>query len=586
MISSLGPVLPFLAGGLLLPFLAKSLRTKALLVIAAAGMLMVYGLETGVTGGFSFMGLEMAPLRVDKLSKVFGYIFTLNAFAAFLFAYRMEDLRQQIAALFYIGASLGAVFAGDLITLYVYWEVMAVASTMLILARDTKASYDAGMRYILVHLFGGLLLLLGILLHIQSTGSAAFDSFTEPTLATWLILGGVLVNASAVPFSSWLSDAYPEATVTGGVILSAYTTKTAVYTLLRGFPGWEILIVIGCIMVIYGIVYALLENDMRRILAYSITNQVGFMVTAAGIGTSMAINGAAAHAFCHIIYKALLWMSAGAVLAQTGRSKCTELGGLWKYMPWTMVLGTIGALAISSLPLTSGFTSKSLIMMAAGNEGWVWAWTALEIASAGVFLHAGIKFPYFVFFNVDRGLRPKEAPFHMLGAMGILAFLCIFLGVYPEPLYAILPFEMDPAFTVYKAGKVVAQMQLLMFSALVFFLFLKLLKRTDTIALEIDWFYRKGGKLLYRGADCFFNGMNTMVAGFFGKLVSSLDKLGRDLPQRFVSWIAGPFLLFSDDSGRKGKEELRQAVATGTVCVGATLVAIILGLAFVLSYVL
>jgi multicomponent Na+:H+ antiporter subunit D len=396
----------------------------------------------------------------------------------------------------------------------------------------------------------------------------------------------VLINASAVPFSSWLSDAYPESTVTGGVILSAYTTKTAVYTLLRGFPGWDILIFIGCVMVIYGIVYALLENDMRRILAYSITNQVGFMVTAAGIGTAMAINGAAAHAFCHIIYKALLWMSAGAVLAQTGRSKCTELGGLWKSMPWTMVLGTIGALAISSLPLTSGFTSKSLILQAAGDEGLVLAWTTLEIASAGVFLHAGIKFPYFVFFNVDRGLRPKEAPAHMLAAMGILAFLCIFLGVYPDPLYAILPFGMDPAFTVYKAGKVVGQMQLLMFSALVFFLFLKLLRRTDTIALEIDWLYRKGGSMLYRGADSLFNGLNAAAALFAEGLAKRLDRLSRELPERLAVWFAGPFICLGDEPKKDAKEQLRMSVATGTVAVGATLVAIILTLAVVVMFAL
>jgi multicomponent Na+:H+ antiporter subunit D len=586
MISSLSPILPFLVGGLLLPLLPAKHRTKALLAIAALGLLVVHGLDTGSTGNATFMGVELTPVRVDGLSKVFGYIFTINAFAAFLFAYKLDDLRQHLAALFYIGASLGAVFAGDLITLYVYWEIMAVASTMLILARDTKASYNAGMRYILVHLFGGLLLLLGILLHIQNTGSAAFGPFAEHTLAAWLVLGGVLINASAVPFSSWLSDAYPESTVTGGVILSAYTTKTAVYALLRGFPGWEVLIFIGCIMVIYGIVYALLENDMRRILAYSITNQVGFMVTAAGIGTAMAINGAAAHAFCHIIYKALLWMSAGAVLAQTGRSKCTELGGLWKSMPWTMVLGTIGALAISSLPLTSGFTSKSLILQAAGDEGWVLAWTALEIASAGVFLHAGIKFPYFVFFNVDRGLRPKEAPPHMLAAMGILAFLCIFLGVYPDPLYAVLPFAMDPTFTVYKAGKIVGQMQLLMFSALVFFLFLKLLKRTDTIALEVDWLYRKGGTLLYRGADSFFNGLNAATALFVKGTVSQLDKLSKELPERLAVWFAGPLMTWNDEPREKGEKELRSAVATGTVAVGATLVAIILALALVVAFAL
>ena len=372
--NNLAPFALFMGGALALPLFTGRMRNWMLLALAALGFAAVYSLEPGTTLSVPFLGQELQLLRVDKLSKVFGYVFTLNAFAAFLFAFKLDDARQHVAALLYMGASLGAVFAGDLISLYVFWEIMAVASTFLILARGTKAACAAGFRYVMVHLFGGLCLLIGIILHVSATGSIAFEAMTQQTPGTWLMLLGILVNASAFPFSSWLSDAYPESTVTGGVILSAYTTKTAVYALLRAYPGWDILIVIGCVMVIYGIIYALLENDMRRILAYSITNQVGFMVTGAGIGTAMAINGAAAHAFCHIIYKALLWMSAGAVLAMTGRSKCTELGGLYKSMPLTMIFGTIGALAISSFPATSGFTSKSLIIMSAADQHLAWAW--------------------------------------------------------------------------------------------------------------------------------------------------------------------------------------------------------------------
>ena len=406
---------------------------------------------------------------------------------------------QHMASLVYIGSALGVVFAGDLISLYFFWEVMAVASTFLILARRTKKAYSASMRYIMVHVFGGLVLLAGIVIHVHTTGSTAFDAFDPDatSLGTWLILIGFLVNAAAVPFSSWLPDAYPESTVTGGVVLSAYTSKTAVYVLLQGFAGWDILIGVGCVMALYGILYALLENDMRRILAYSIINQVGFMVCAAGIGTELAIRGAAAHAFCHILYKSLLWMSAGAVLYRTGKSKCTELGGLYRYMRWTFIFGTVGALAISGVPLTSGFTSKTIIVEAAVNAHLFWPWLILEIASAGVFLHAGIKFPYFVFFNKDRGLTPKEAPRCMLLAMGLVAFLCIFLGVYPRPLYEILPLlsPTEAAFEPYTFSKVVTQCQLLCFSGLVFFLMLPWLKRTSTIVIDIDWIYRRGAQV-------------------------------------------------------------------------------------------
>jgi multicomponent Na+:H+ antiporter subunit D len=497
MIGNFPPAAILILGALLVPFFKGKAKNWYIILLPAAAFFLVWHLELGSSWHVHFFDHELTLLRVDKLSKVFGYIFTLNAFAAFIYAFYLKDNAQHVAALMYIGSSLGVVFSGDLITLYFFWEVMAVASAFLILARKTDKAMKAGTRYVLVHISGGLCLLAGMFLYISQTGSIEFHAMTARNWGTYLILIGFLVNAAAPLVSAWLPDAYPEATVTGGVILSAYTTKTAVYTLVRGFPGWEILILVGCTMTIYGIIYALLENDMRRILAYSIINQVGFMVTGVGIGTMMSLNGTVAHAFCHIIYKALLWMSAGSVLYMTGKSKCTDLGGLYKTMPWTLIFGGVGALSISAFPATSGFTSKSLIIDGAIHEHMMWAWLVLEVASAGVFLHAGIKFPYFVFFAKDKGLRPGETNKSMLIAMGFLSFLCIFLGVYPQPLYHVLPFEVH--YQAYTFNHVIAQLQLLMFSGLVFFLFLPLLKRTETISIDTDWFYRKGLSLAVAG---------------------------------------------------------------------------------------
>jgi multicomponent Na+:H+ antiporter subunit D len=501
-----------------------------------------------------------------KLSKVFGYIFTMNAVAAFVYAFYLKDSTQHMAALFYIGSALGVVFAGDLVSLYFFWEIMAVASTFLILARKTEKAMGAGVRYVLVHIIGGLVLLAGMVFHITETGSIAFNAMTDRNLGTYLILIGILVNAAAPPLSAWLPDAYPESTVTGGVILSAYTTKTAVYTLVRGFPGWEILIVVGCLMTLYGIVYALLENDMRRILAYSIINQVGFMVTGVGIGTMMSLNGTVAHAFCHIIYKALLWMSAGSVLYMTGKSKCTDLGGLYKTMPLTLIFGGIGALAISSFPATSGFTSKSLIIDGAIHEHLIWVWLVLEIASAGVFLHAGIKFPYFVFFAKDKGLRPGETNKPMLIAMGFMAFMCIFLGVYPQPLYSILPYEVH--YQAYSINHVVAQLQLLMLSALVFFLFLKLLKRTETISIDTDWFYRKGGRIFYLVMDRALNGLNSLSDRIFvGETTRYLGQFSKNGPTRLTLSALAPLWVLMGTRKEKldlKKETISAVLKTGT----------------------
>ncbi len=527
MIASLHPSLLFFIGALLLWMLPLLGRRILILLVPAAAFFIVSQLDPGIYYGYQMFGFDLNLLRVDKVSKVFAYVFTLNAFACFLFAQHLKGRYEHTAALAYIGAALGAVFAADLISLYLFWEVMAITSTFLVLARKTERSYGAAFRYVMVHIFGGLTLLAGILLQINATGSVDFDGFSLQGLPTYLILIGFLVNAAAPPISAWLSDAYPEATVTGGVIMTAYTTKTAVYTLIRGFAGWEILMFVGCFMAIYGIIYAILENDMRRILAYSIMNQVGFMICGIGIGTAMALNGAMAHAFAHIIYKALLWMSAGSVLYLTGKSKCTDLGGLYKTMPLTMIFGTIGALAISSFPFLSGYTTKPMIIEAGVHEGFFWVWLILEIASAGVFLHAGIKFPYFVFFAKDNGLRPGEPPKHMLLAMAFLSFVCIFIGVYPQPLYEILPYPVE--FHAYTFEHTLNQFQLLMFSALAFFMLLPLLKRTRTISIDTDWFYRRGGRLFITGCDKIFNGINDFGARIFmQELPKALSRFSKD----------------------------------------------------------
>lgn len=575
-LANIPPSFLLFAGAIVTVLLKGTLRNVFLVALPILTFLHIAYLPTGNGLQVSFLpGFgDSELLRVDKLSKAFGYIFTLNAAAALLFAFYVKKAIQHTAALIYIGSALGVIFAGDLITLYINWELMAVSSTFVILARDTAKAKGAAFRYVMVHIFGGLLLLAGIVMTVSNGGSIAFDSFdyANANLGTWLILAGFLVNAAAPGVSAWLSDAYPEASVTGGVILSAYTTKTAVYVLLRSFHGWEPLIWIGCAMTVFGIIYALLENDMRRILAYSIINQVGFMVCAAGIGTDMAISGATAHAFCHIIYKSLLWMSAGAVLYRTGLSRCTELGGLYKTMPLTLIFGTIGALAISAVPLTSGFTSKTIIIAAAEHEHLLWPWIVLELASAGVFLHAGIKFPYFVFFNQDRGLRPKEAPGTMLWAMGILAFLCIYLGIRPQALYDILPYAVD--YQAYTTSHLVTQMQLLMFSALVFFLFLPMLKRTPTIVLDTDWFYRKGGQFFYATCDTCLNGINsiahkTLIAGATKKMC----QFATDGPTNLLTLILTPVWEISGTSKEqreKLRESLRQNVKSGAIPIGIT----------------
>jgi multicomponent Na+:H+ antiporter subunit D len=487
----LHPALILIAAALLLPFLRGAARSAAVLLAPTFALFALWQLPEGRLWEVAWLDYQLAPLAVDKLSRLFATIFALMAFAGGLFALRQESRLEIPAAFLYAGAAIGVALAGDLVTVFVFWEVMAVGSTLVLWSANTKAAWAASVRYAMVHLGGGVILFAGVTGHLLTTGDASFTAMQADSVAHWLILIGFLINAGAPPLSAWLPDAYPEASWSGTVFLSAFTTKTAVYVLLRGFPGTELLIWVGLFMVFYGIVYALLENDMRRILAYSIVNQVGFMIAGIGIGTEMALNGAAAHAFTHIIYKALLLMSAGAVLAATGRRKCSELGGLFHSMPLTTICGTIGALAISSFPLTSGFISKSMISQAAADGHLQAVWLLLAAASAGVFLHAGIKFPWFVFFQKDSGLRPPDPSGSMRWAMILFAFLCIALGVWPEPLYAILPYAVD--YVPYTSAHVLTQLQLLLFSGLAFFVMLDYLKRTPTLSLDVDWFWRKVG---------------------------------------------------------------------------------------------
>lgn len=492
------PGLVLIAGGMLLPLFRGSLRSAWLLLVPLVALWAVWQVPDGPVLRSTFLGYEIVPLHGDKLARLFATVFAVMAFAGGLFALGQTRDLELGSAYVYAGSSIGVSFAGDLLTVFVFWEVMAIASTIVVWCGGGQAR-RAGFRYAVIHILGGVLLMTGIAGEIATSGSTALAVMDISTWPRLLILAGFLVNAGAPPLSAWLPDAYPEASWSGMVFLSAFTTKTAVLVLLRCFPGTELLIWVGLFMIFYGIIYAILENDMRRILAYSIVNQVGFMVTGIGIGSEMALNGAAAHAFTHIIYKALLLMSAGSVLLMTGKRKCTDLGGLFRTMPLTATCGIVGALAISSFPLTSGFISKSMISQGAADGHMALVWFLLAAASAGVFLHAGIKFPWFVFFQKDSGLRPSEPPWSMRVAMIILAVLCIGLGVAPQGLYDLLPFQVN--YVPYTASHVVFQLQLLLFSGLAFFMMLGLLKRTLTITLDLDWLWRHLGPAIFRRLD-------------------------------------------------------------------------------------
>ncbi len=511
----LHPSLIFLAGAALLPLIPQRIRPAFLLLVPLLAFARVQALVPGIYGEVPYLAWDLVFGRVDTLATLFGYIFTLMALLGTLYALNTATRGELAAAWVYVAGALGAVYAGDLLTLFLFWELMAFSSVFLIWLRGSPTAIAAGFRYLLVHAAGGAALLAGLIIHGQSAGSLAFNAFNvqQPGLGAWLILVGFLLNAAVPPLHAWLPDGYGEATVGGAVFLCAFTTKTAVYALVRGFAGMEILIWLGVVMTLYGVLYAAMENDSRRLLSYHIISQVGYMVAGTGIGTNLALNGVCAHAFAHILYKGLLFMGCGAVVHMTGQSRFTELGGLYRKMPWTLVFTLIGGFSISAFPLFSGFVSKSMTVKAAFDEHLLLAAFLLVLASSGTFLSVGLKIPCQIWFGrrCSRTTWQKAAdpPWHMTAAMAITGLLCLFIGIHTPYLYDMLPFR--ATYEPYTSYHLAETMQVLCFTMLMFFLLKNSLAPKEGRALDTDWFYRRGSALLYRFSDHVLNGCGARV---------------------------------------------------------------------------
>jgi multicomponent Na+:H+ antiporter subunit D len=490
--TSLPPGWLLMLGALLVPVLRGSVRQAYMLLLPILGLAQMFALPLGSSLAIPFMGYELEVMRVDALSRAFGLVFYIATLLSLIYAMHVKDAVESASALVYAGSAIAAVFAGDLITLFICWELTAISSVFLIWASRTEAANRAGMRYLIIQVGSGVLLLAGAIIHYAETGSLAFDHLGLGSLGTSLIFLAFGIKAAFPMLHTWLQDAYPNATVTGTVFLSAFTTKLAIYALARGFAGTEILIPIGATMTAFPIFYAVIENDLRKVLAYSLNNQLGYMVVAIGIGTELALNGAVAHVFAHVIYKGLLFMTMGAVLYRVGTVKGSELGGLYKSMPLTTIFCIIGAASISAFPLTSGFVTKSMILTAAADGHYTMTFLVLLFASAGVFHHSGIKIPFFAFFAHDRGFRVKEAPLNMLIAMAAAAGLCLAIGMFPSVLYGLLPYPVD--YVPYTTSHVVTMLQLLLFSALAFAFLMKTglyPPELRSTVLDTDWIYRR-----------------------------------------------------------------------------------------------
>jgi len=492
------PALAVLAVALTLPLFPLTVRRLLCVAAPLLGLAAAASLPLGASWTTTFLGHQMVLARRDGLSEIFGLVFAVAALLANVYGWHRTRASEQVAALLYVGGALAVVFAGDLVSMLVAWEVMAVASAILVFAGGQRGSSAAGQRYLMVHLGAGAILLIGVLLVIDATGSTRFDALGGAGWGGGLILAALCINAAVPPLHAWLPDAYPRATVYGSVFLSTFTTKAAVYCLARGFAGTEVLVPIGAVMALYGVVFAVMENNLRRLLSYHIVSQVGYMVCGIGIGTALALNGAVAHAVCHILYKGLLFMAVGAVAYRTGRERLSDLGGLRATMPATLALYMVGALSISGAPLFNGFVSKSMVYAAAAADHRAFAAALLIVAAVGTFLSVALKLPFFTWGPGPVQVRATEAPASMLVAMGAAATLCVFLGVAPGWLYARLPFG-PVDYAPYTAAHVFENLLVMAGSGLAFALLRRRMQPHATHTLDTDQAYRIPAVWLQQG---------------------------------------------------------------------------------------
>ena len=487
------PAAPLLAAAVLAAMLPPAGRRVVALAGPAAALALAWTLPDGETAG-RLLGHPLVWLRADALGRVFALAFALIGALGALYALADPRPRLLASALASAAAAEGIALAGDWVTFLLAWEALAVAS-FVVVGDGGRRAWPAAVRYLFVHAAGGTLLLSGVVWH-RATGGGARVGPLEAAGPAALVAVAFAINAAIPPLHAWLTDAYPESSAAGAVFLSAFATKAAVYALARVFAGTEALVWAGVAMALYGVVFAVLENDIRRLLGYHIVSQVGYMVAGVGIGTPLALAGTAAHAFCHILYKGLLMMGAGAVVHATGRRRLTELGGLGRAMPATAALYMVGALSISGAPLLNGFVSKSLIIAAAEaerREPVVWL---LTLAAVGTFLHTGLKLPWFTFGGPTRGLVPRPVPAPMLAAMTATAGLCLLLGVAPGLLYARLPVAVT--YAPYTAAHVLESLELLAGTLVGFVLLRRHLGGEPTVTLDTDRVWRGAARWVAR----------------------------------------------------------------------------------------
>lgn len=490
----LPPAIVFFAGALVLALLRK--RTD--LVLPATGALgVIAALQLGAGDSISLPlsgGLSLLLLRSDPLAGFAGMILSIVGFLALLYASSHMNLWEGVFALLYVGAAMGAVFAGDLLALFIFWELMALAALGIIWTGGTEGAGGAGFRYILMHAAGGSFLLGGIAMQYAITGSLELGPPSAPVPFLFM-LAGIGLNAAIVPLHTWVPDAYPSAGTAATVVMSIFTTKVAVYILVRTFAGSGILVLLGAAMAIYGALFALFQSDIRRVLSYSLVSQVGLMVAAIGIGSHASVSAAMAHLASDLVFKTLLFACAGAFVIATGENRLGRMGGIALRMPFVGAMFAVGAGGLMGLPLLSGFVSKGFVLYAVREAGAMAAVAALLLASFVTLLYT-FRLLYILFLGRGGELRSKKTPTSGKLAMIGLASICVGIGVIPSLLTGALPFE--AYYSPFDAEHLMETCLLIGLAALAFLAGKSRFLEAEADIPDIDVLYRRAGNAFLR----------------------------------------------------------------------------------------
>jgi proton-translocating NADH-quinone oxidoreductase chain N len=400
-----------------------------------------------------------ACLEIDMLSVFMAFLYIIIGLFATVYSIKFMEHDSGLTEYYtlmlgMIAGMTGIVFAGDFFTLFVFWELMCLTSYALVAFRKQKwEPIEAGFKYLIMSAAGSATILLSMSFLYGMTGTLNFAALayrlTNTTPDGWLyitlalIIVGFGVKAAIVPFHTWLPDAHSAAPSPISAMLSGVMVQTGAYALIRilllvfssAQPAWQMTLAVFAVFTMFGgNLMALLQNDLKRLLAFSTIAHMGYILFGFAIASNQGLTASLFHIINHAIMKTLLFLCAGAFIRQIKMRDLRKLRGIRKTMPVTSASFIIGTIAIAAFPPLNGFWSEMMII-AAGVRAKMIIFSALMLTNIALSVVYYFRLIRIIILEKPTKVskRATEAPVAMLIPMLILAVLCVFIGVYPGP---------------------------------------------------------------------------------------------------------------------------------------------------------